>query len=386
MNTQKGYAFKSKWYQKEGIAVVRVSDFTDNSISSEAINYISEEIAQKYTRYQLKKWDIIVQTVGSWQHNPASIVGKVICVPEALNNALLNQNAVKIIPEILIDKRFLYYRLKDDHFKLHNLNHAQGAANQASITLDSIRRFKFLIPPLPTQRKIASILSAYDDLIENNLKRIKFLEEKAQLTYEEWFIRMKFPGWEKVKVDEERGLPEGWEEKKLGEYIVLNYGKALKASTRIKGDYNVYGSSGIVGTHNGYLVNGPGVIVGRKGNVGSVFWEENAFYPIDTVYYISSDVSYYFIYYNLKNQNFVNNDSAVPGLNRNSAYLKASFIPTQGVLDEFENYVKPLFDSIQLFQNQNQLLKEARDLLLPRLMMGMIDVEEMELETFKITR
>lgn len=292
-------------------------------------------------------------------------------------NLALGKSAcyINVLPGV--SKLFIRYILEYEHFQKYAYLFATGSTIK-NLGLKAIRNYKFHLPPLPTQRKIAAILSAYDDLIENNLQRIKLLEEQAQLTYEEWFVRLKFPGYETTPVDEETGLPVGWERKELGDYLVLNYGKALKADSRIEGEFNVYGSSGVVGTHNEALVEGPGIIVGRKGNVGSVFWEEGGFYPIDTVYYVSSDVSLYYIYYDLKGQNFINNDAAVPGLNRNSAYLKSSLLPSEEVLARFDATIKKSFDCIQVLKAQNQLLKEARDLLLPRLMTGMIDVEELE--------
>jgi type I restriction enzyme S subunit len=108
ISTLKGFAFKSKWYQPDGVPIVRVSDFTDNSISVDNIEHISHDLAQEQSRYLLKTKDVIIQTVGSWQHNPASIVGKVVNVPSNLNDALLNQNAVKLIPNKTIDNNFLY--------------------------------------------------------------------------------------------------------------------------------------------------------------------------------------------------------------------------------------------------------------------------------------
>ena len=170
METLKGNAFKSSEYTSSGVPIVRVSDFTDNSISTNEIMYYTEENAKKHPNYVLKHWDILIQTVGSWQHNPASIVGKVVKVPKELDGSLLNQNIVKIIPSSIVNNKFLYYRLKDESFKFYNLGCAQGAANQASITLATIRKFSFQLPPLSTQKRIASILSAYDDLIEKTSK------------------------------------------------------------------------------------------------------------------------------------------------------------------------------------------------------------------------
>lgn len=305
-------------------------------------------------------------------------VGKCSIVRELVEPMVFDSNIIRVrLSDALCFPLFYFYYFLSAVGRAQILSLSAGT-NVKTIKGSTLKNLKVLLPPLPTQRKIAAILSAYDDLIENNLQRIKLLEEQAQLTYEEWFVRLKFPGHETTPVDEETGLPVGWERKALGDYLVLNYGKALKADTRVPGEFNVYGSSGVVGTHKEALVDGPGIVVGRKGNVGSVFWEEGGFYPIDTVYYVSSDVSLYYIYYELRGQNFINNDAAVPGLNRNSAYLKSSLIPSQEMLARFDATIKKSFDCIQVLKAQNQLLKEARDLLLPRLMMGMIDVEEVE--------
>src|SRR6266702_8488463 len=214
------------------------------------------------------------------------------------------------------DPLFLSYFLRT-----LNLAHQNVAGAVPGLNRNALHLLPVSIPPLPTQRKIAFILSAYDDLIENNTRRIAILEEMAQSLYREWFVHFRFPGHEKKRlVESELGLiPEGWEVVKLGDAIELAYGKALKADTRMAGDIPVYGSAGIVGYHYEGLIKGPGIIVGRKGNVGSVFWSDTDFFPIDTVFYIRSKVSLHYIYYNLKAQHFINNDAAVPGLNRNQA-------------------------------------------------------------------
>jgi len=131
------------------------------------------------------------------------------------------------------------------------------------------------------------VLSAYDDLIENNNRRIAFLEKMAEELYREWFVRLRFPGHEKVKIV--KGVPEGWAVKKLKEIVEFAYGKALKEEDRIEGNYPVIGSGGIIGYHNAALVKGPGIVVGRKGNVGKVIWTKKDFFPIDTVYFVRSD-------------------------------------------------------------------------------------------------
>jgi type I restriction enzyme, S subunit len=216
---QKGFAFKSDWYCDHGQPIVKVSNFTSDSIDNSNLVKIPFDMAIKYKKYELKEGDVVIQTVGSWPSNPASVVGKCIRVPRELNNTLLNQNAVRLKPVEGLDNDFLYYTLRTSEYSSYIVGTAQGAASQAAITLDAIRSYKLYHPPLPTQEKIAAILSAYDGLIENNLRRIKILEEMAQNLYREWFVNFRFPGHEKACfVDSPLGrIPEGWEIKTLGE-------------------------------------------------------------------------------------------------------------------------------------------------------------------------
>lgn len=258
-----------------------------------------------------------------------------------------------------------------------------GASGRQRADLASIKDMDIPAPTLHTQRKIATILGAYDDLIENNTRRIQILEEMAQALYREWFVKFRFPWHESVlMVESELGLvPEGWELKKLADVIELAYGKALKAENRIDGPVPVYGSGGIVGHHNENLAEGPGIIVGRKGNVGSVYWSDDDFFAIDTVFYVKSKASLPYIYYNLLSQNFINNDAAVPGLNRNQAYLLPFLLPNVEILSKFENFVNEIFKHTKNLRNKNTNLHHTRDLLLPKLISGEVDVSNLEIET-----
>ncbi len=277
----------------------------------------------------------------------------------------------------IIHPHFLYYWIQGPDFlgQAFKVKSSTDMADYAN--LRDQRMMSIGAPPLPTQRKIAAILSAYDELIENNRRRIALLERLAEEIYCEWFVRLRFPGHEEVKVV--KGVPEGWEVKKLGEVLDLNYGKALKQSDRLPGQYYVYGSGGIVGTHNEALIHEAGLIVGRKGNVGSVYWSDKGFYPIDTVYYVTSDLSNSFLYFLLQSMNFVNNDSAVPGLNRKQAYSNLMILPSRDMVGKFARTVDPLFELKSMLTDQNRSLNQTRDLLLPRLISGKLSVEDLDI-------
>jgi type I restriction enzyme S subunit len=272
------------------------------------------------------------------------------------------------------DVRFIKYFI--DTIKLRMQNVSKGTT-QDNLSLDKLLAFDFDVPEFPLQERIASTLSAYDDSIENNTRRIRTLEEMAHLLYREWFVNFRFPGHAKVRmVESESGpIPEGWDSTTLGNVLTLEYGKALKEADRRGGPIPVYGSSGVVGHHSEKLTSGRGIIVGRKGNVGSVFFCHSDFWVIDTAYYVRSDLSLYFLYFNLLMQNFLNNDAAVPGLNRNQAHSLPVVVPDSKALMGFGRIVAPMFDLKRCLEARNTNLRQTRDLLLPKLISGEIPVD-----------
>jgi len=274
----------------------------------------------------------------------------------------------------------------DDHFLFSwfaqsNISGYITGAAQPKLSQENLKRIELCLPPLPTQRKIAAILSAYDDLIENNLRRIKILEEMAQNLYREWFVKFRFRGHQHARfTDSPLGeIPEGWEVKRLGEILELNYGKALRKEDRREGNVPVYGSSGVVGYHDVPLVKGPGIVVGRKGNVGSVYWSDESFFPIDTAYFVTSKMPLRFLFYDLQTKNFLNNDAAVPGLNRNQAYSLETVTPPKGIMTRFCQFANDFERQAAVLRLQNTILRRTRDLLLPRLISGEVDVSELDI-------
>lgn len=270
------------------------------------------------------------------------------------------------------DPRFISYFLGTLHFGSQNAAGAVPGVNRNHLHALSVH-----VPHLPIQRRIAAILSAYDELIENSQRRIRILETMARALYREWFVHFRFPGHEHLpRVPSSLGeIRQGWEVKKLGNILELNYGKALKKEDRRDGPFPVYGSSGMVGMHDTSLTQGPGIIVGRKGNVGSVFWSDDDFFVIDTAYFVTSAIPLRFLFYLLPTLNFINSDAAVPGLSRNQAYALDVLIPPTALLEKFCNLANTFEQQASTLQRQIQTLRRTRDLLLPRLLSGQIAVE-----------
>jgi len=291
-----------------------------------------------------------------------AILGIDACFPDSV---------IGFIPESgKADVRFVKY-LFDALLQRRYKTFTQGAA-QDNLSQSKLLSLKFPVPGITEQQHIADILSAYDDLIENNRRRIQLLEQAAQLLYKEWFVRLRFPGHQHVKIKD--GVPEGWEKKSLDEIAPLAYGKALKKDDRIPGAFPVFGSSGEIGTHTKALVQGPGIIVGRKGNVGSVFWCEDNFFPIDTVYFIPSKNSNLYLYYALLHTAFISTDVAVPGLNRDFAHSRNILVPESKLGRLFDDIAKSVQKQIHGLRKYNENLVQARNLLLPRFMNGEIVV------------
>jgi type I restriction enzyme S subunit len=171
--------------------------------------------------------------------------------------------------------------------------------------------------------------------------------------------------------------------KTIGDVLELAYGKPLKAEHRMGGGVGVYGSNGLVGRHDERLVTGPGIVVGRKGNPGIVTWAHGDFYPIDTTFFVvptSECKSLHFLYYALTLQDLGNlsADSAVPGLNRNHAYMSNQTIPPSSVLECFDAQIAPIFDMMYANSEESRDLATLRDTLLPKLLSGEISAPAAE--------
>lgn len=367
-----GFTFQSQQFlgpSDEGVRLVRGENVQQGFLrwGEKAMKWRSDAY-DDLRKYQLAQGDVILAM-------DRPIVGgglKLAWIAEQDLPALLVQRVTRIrgiAEKALTD--YLRYVLSSADFVAH-VDRITTGANIPHISGKDIADFELRLPPIEEQQKTLECLSPYDDLIETNRRRIALLEESARLLYREWFVDLRFPGHERAKwVD---GLPHGWRISKLADLATFNYGKALKESDRRPGSVPVYGSSGIVGTHDAALVDGPVLIVGRKGNVGRVYRSSVGCFAIDTVFFVAGTQVTCYLEQLLKTLNFVSSDAAVPGLNRTYAYGLPVLIPDEAVVRQFESLVLPLQEQMDALTAANRTAADTRDKLLPQLMSGELRV------------
>ena len=307
---------------------------------------------------------------------------------------------IENVNAIECDLKFIYFALQMQLSFLQSLS--IGAATKF-LTKRLLDNLKLPLPDLSTQQKIAAILSAFDDLIENNLKRIKLLEEMAQITYEEWFVHLKFPGHETTPIDSETGLPKKWERKQIrsiGNVITGktpstenedNFGKDIpfiKTPDMAGVPYVIkteqYLSISGANSQKGKLLPKNSLIISCIGSAGAyaltaVTSQTNQ--QINAIVFNNEKYTFYMYSYakHLKPllEALGSNGATMTNVNKSKFEQITVVIPNDELLVKYHEQFKKNFESILMLLKQNQLLKEARDILLPRLMTGMIDVKQL---------
>jgi len=377
-------------YITEGISLIRSQNVLDFCFSDDGLAYISEEQAEQLSNVRVNAEDVLLNITGD-------SVARVCQAPESILPARVNQHVGIIRPDPRkLCPGLLKYYLLSPSFKSFMLGRASAGGTRNALTKGMIENFEITVPEqLKEQKAIAKILSAFDDKIELNRRMNATLEAMARALFKAWFVdfepvhanRENRPSTsaspEIAKLfpsDFENGIPKGWRLDKLENVIELAYGKALTAENRINGEVPVYGSNGRVGFHSHALVEGPGIVVGRKGNPGTVIWVDESFFPIDTTFYVKSDLELRFVFHSLENLDLANlgGDSAVPGLSRSIAYRETFLSPPAELLERFGEVCQPFTNKIFTNAKENKLLMQIRDSLLPRLISGKLRAGEFD--------
>lgn len=334
------------------------------------------------------------------------------------NNAIASTGFAVLRATEKIDPRFLYFTVIDQSFTDFLCANVKGAAYPA-VDSEAIGRAEINLPTLLTQRRIASILSAYDDLIENNTRRIAILEEMARRIYEEWFVRFRFPGHEKVKmVESELGLiPEGWNITKLKDHLIkLESGKRPKGGiVNLESGIPSIGAENIngIGKHNfsseklvseefftqmrkGVVQNGDVAVYKDGAYIGRSSYFRDSFPHArccvnEHVFLLRSDgvrLKQNFFYLWLQQEETVsairstNANAAQPGINQQTVGGLELLIPDVETAAKFDELVEPMLAAIINYAKKNTNLRTTRDLLLPKLISGELDVSNLpELES-----
>lgn len=311
----------------------------------------------------------------------SAILGMDACFPDSIVGFLPYEN--------VSDTTYVKYLF--DELKLYFQQISKGTT-QDNLSLDKICRVKLRVPDYDTQVKVASILSTYDTAIESNNKRIRLLEQMAENLYKEWFVRFRFPGYEDIEFEEKK--PRGWkvgtEDKNNFAPTIFRYdefgtigsfvrGKNITAAQMIEGNIPVI-SAGLQpsGYHNEANVFGENLTISASGaNAGYLQYNLNDIWAADCSYY-QDDATIWFVYNTLKYlQPVISNlqcGAAQPHVYPKNINRLCVLIPTEELIHKYNDSVKPYYDEIKVLNQHNQLLTQQRDMLLPRLMSGKLEV------------
>jgi type I restriction enzyme, S subunit len=354
-----GNPFKSAGYAGglDGIRLLRGDNVAQGTIRWDNPRYWPAGEAAAYQRYRLRAGDVILAMDRPWI---AAGLKHAALRPADVPSLLVQRVAcLRALPTL--DQRFLAYLIGSPAFTAHVLSVQTGTA-VPHISGRQIQDFQFALPPLRDQRAVGQLLGALDDKIAVNDVLARIASGLAEARYTQ------------VSAD---AVATG----RVGDLIELKYGRALPAAARLAGTCPVFGSGGVVGFHDTALIDEPGIIVGRKGTVGAVYWSARGFFPIDTTFYVAlrgQGLPLEFVFYMLRHLGLegMNSDSAVPGLSRPNVLALPVRVPGEPALRRFQADVRPLFALRESLSAESAALARLRDTLLPGLMAGEIRLRD----------
>jgi type I restriction enzyme S subunit len=368
---------------------LRVVDFSDYGIDRSNIKYIDEEAFEKIKRYTIDKADVYISIAGT--------IGRVGIVPDDLSGANLTENAAKITNISRdVDHKYLMYYLRGSVGQGQIANRT-GGTSQPKLALCRIADIDFPCPPLPIQRKAAKKLSAYDDLIENNRRRIQLLEQAARLLYKEWFVHLRFPGHEHTPIID--GVPEGWEKKTAFEVMDVLSGGTPKTTNPSYWDGHIpfftpKDATDFAYAHdteksiteaglkncNSNLYPKDTVFITARGTVGKINLAQCPMAMNQSCYALVAHppLNQHFLYFALVDGVEQFRSRAVgavfDAIVRDTFKLIPFVVPDEKLITAFMEHVSPMLAQIDNLSGQVRSLRKARDLLLPKLMNGEVAV------------
>ena len=355
--------------QDQGYPSIRTPNIGKGRLLLDGVNRVSEDTYRTWTQRAVPETGDLILAREAPAGNVAIIKdGEKVC---------LGQRTVHLRPNAKIaDPDFLCYFLLAPP-QQGKLLAAETGATAKHVNMLDIRQLELRgLPDLAVQKLAGATLAAYDDLIENNRRRMALLEESVRLLYREWFVRLRFPGYEHTRMVD--GVPEEWERALLEDALVLQRGFDLPTQARQQGTVPIYGSTGILGYHDKAKAFAPGVVTGRSGTLGEVRLVAEDYWPLNTALWVKEfrRVTPVFAMFLLREMDLkqYNGGASVPTLDRKSVHRVSILIPPRLLLRSFEALAIDVFAQIKSLNSQNEKLSAARDLLLPVLMNGEIPV------------
>lgn len=364
-----------------GIPFVTIANITDNKIDFSKSMFVSNDYYENLDqKRRAQKDDILYSVVGTF--------GIPVFIKEYKPFVFQRHIAILRPNKNNIDAKFLYYMMLSKNFYMKADSVAIGAA-QRTITLNSLRNIEVDVPKIETQRRIADILSTYDDLIENNQKQIKLLEEAVQRLYKEWFVDLRFPGYEQTKIID--GVPEGWKNNILSDIADISMGQSPKSEFYNDKKDGLPFHQGVGSYGNRFVIDNvyttsytriaepDSILFSVRAPVGRLNRTKNRIVigrGLSAINHKKGCQGY--LFYLLKNKffkdNILGNGSIFASISKDELANQKLIIPTDSLVERFNSQVKSIDDKIDILDSQNELLKETRDRLLPKLMSGEIEV------------
>ena len=301
-----------------------------------------------------------------------------------------------------VDPRFLYYTVTNQAFSDYLSANAKGAAYPA-VDTETIERAEVNLPPLPLQRRIALILSAYDDLIENNLRRIEILEEMAQSLYREWFVHFRFPGHEETRfVDSPLGkIPEGWSVKTLKDVCLITMGQSPKSEHYNLEEEGLPFHQGVTDfgnrfprrrlycSINGRMANRHDVLLSVRAPVGRINVADTKMVIGRGLCAVRHKAGNQWYVYHLLKEIFLKEDTMGGGtifqsVTKSDLESINVIVSRNTLIHTFELSIEPVEEQIEVLTHKNIVLHATRDHLLPKLISGELDVSDLDIDVSKV--
>lgn len=383
-----GFAFKGEFFSDSGKYILLTPGNCHETgglkLKGDKEKYYVGDVPEEFILHQNDLLVVMTDLVQS-----APILGGALLIPEN-EKYLHNQRLglVNILNQKELDKKYLYYLLNTHNYRSQIKGSATGTTVKHTAP-ERIYRCLVPLPPLQVQQKIADILSKYDDLIENNRRRIELLERSARLLYKEWFVRLRFPGHEHTPIID--GIPEGWEKVRLKDIADLTMGQSPESEYYNEDRSGLPFHQGVTNFGIRFPENKVYCAkITRIANEGDILFSVRA--PVGRMNIslekiiigrglaaIRAKHNYQgFLYYHLKNYFFKEDmiGSGVIFASVTKAGLENVQLikPKDSILAIFLDKTISIDEQIKILFRQNQKLKQARDILLPKLMNGEIEV------------